>query len=147
MNISTLYDTLSTGISGYTPLEAWALSRYGKSHTIIGRADKRDGPDETDCPCCVLTPIAKEMSQEDRRVYHDFSLDVIIYDGTSLGFKYVEEFRVLLQDAMKAAVAGGNINLVDIRVDYDLSSSFPFIGCGMLIRFLESITLGTDPLS
>lgn len=147
MNIVTLYDTLVTAISNCTAVNTWSMLIYGKTHTYINRADRRDGPTLEDCPCCGLTPIGKEMSQESRKIYHDFQLDTMVHDSSTDGFENLETYRKYLQDALKAAIDTMNLEMVDMTLSYEVAESFPFLWCGTRIRFLESITLGTDPLA
>lgn len=147
MNIVTLHTTLVNAMSEYAPAKTWATLTYGVEMTYINRADRRDGPTLDDCPCCALTPLSKEMSQESRKIYHDFQLDTMVHDDTTSGFENLEVFRKHLQDALVASINTMNLEMVDVTLEYEVTESFPFLWCGMRMRFLESITMGTDPLA
>lgn len=147
MNIVTLYDILVSALANCEPADTWAQLAYNKAPTYINRADRRDGPTLDDCPCCAFTPLSKEMSQESRKIYHDFQLDTMVYDETSAGFENLEIFRKHLQDVLVASINTMNLEMVDVTLEYEVAESFPFLWCGMRMRFLESITMGTDPLA
>jgi hypothetical protein len=147
LNITTLYDALVTELTNDTGLNSWALLTYGKNHTYINRADRRDGPELEDCPCCTLTPVGKEMSAERRTVFHDFHLDALVYDESASAFANLEAYRKLLQDALVLAIGAMNLFLVDVVVEYESAESYPFSWSGMQMRFAEHVTLGTNPLS
>ena len=147
MNIVTLKSLLDSAISSNGAINTWSMVTYGVNHTILERADERNAPTQDTCPCCVLTPIRKSMSQQERNINHDFQVDLIIYDTSSAGFANLEAYRLLIQDTFTTAISTMNLNIVDIVCDYDSQTTFPFLWCGMQLRFLEQICIGTNPLS
>ena len=147
MNIATLNTAMRAAITGYAAtLNAWAQSKYTKNHTLIVRADMRDSPGEDECPCCAFTPANREASQENRIAYYTFGLDVMVFDDTVNGFTNLETYRKHLQDILVATAATNDLVVVDIAVAYDIEDAFPFLWCGMQVKFKETFVIGQNPI-
>lgn len=147
MDISTLYGALSTALSSATAINTWANTNYGKAHTIISRADQRNGPTEDNCPCCAITPISRDVSQENREQYNGFRIDAMVFDTSTNGFARLEAYRKLIEGVLASTAETYSLYLVDISCAYDMSESYPFLWVGMEVKFKTYITIGSNPLT
>lgn len=147
MEMVAFNTTLRAAITNYAPINVWSQAAYSKNHTFVSRADKQYAPEEGDCPVCALTPVSRNAGQESREIRCSFALDFLVYDASSKGFENIETYRKNIENAIVAAIAGTNVNLVGVDVSYELDEDFPFVWCGMIANFKEPIYIGQNPLS
>lgn len=149
MNIATVYSALTAAIVAASgSLNVWAQSKYTKNHSYIVRFDVRDAPDPSECPCTAISPLYREANSEMKDNFNSFIFHNAVYDTTTSGFTNLETYRKLIEDIVVTAVGAlSQSSLIsELKVEYDITTAYPYLWAGTMIKIKHYSTLGTNPL-
>jgi len=157
MNILTLIDTVVDGIARSATILDWTNDNYGNDQYVFVNFDIENPPGESYCPFSVIYPEIKQVGQGRSQKSHIIHVVNCLHDSSRRekpgygnvieynGVRKSEEYRKLVETEI-IGLSLGNV-LINIDVEYDPITDFPFFWTFMAISVEEAVTMGSDYMS
>ncbi len=153
MDINQLTTQIGVALAHSDDLLTWALDTYQRSHQVFIAADERDLPGEQSCPFVVLNSVGTAAGQSRQYKTHTVGFRCYVHDDTApvqlldnlrqfSGEARVETFRKKIETVVDARF--GDEFLIDVDMEIDAISDYPFCGAVMTIELKQPWT--GDPL-
>jgi len=156
MNIITLKTEIARAIDSDDTIKTWCLQNYSQEHKVYSGWDKRNLPDDDDCPCVIFRVSGKSTGRGVEEKLHTVIVKCVVSDSSErtypgsnnlteyMGEKNLETFRKYVETSI-ADLSINNILLDTVDIEYDMDE-FPKMSAEMELIFIEPVILGLDPL-
>ena len=153
----TILDAIAKAVAGYATLSTWSNTIYGNGVTVSINYQKAEPPGDSDCPYCVVYPIAEEKGQNRRERIFTVALLLDIYDtevdtrseANITEYKGTERLKIFYQYCLTAIKAISALREAQIAVytEFDVTSMYPLHEAAVRLDITETWAMGDNPLS
>jgi hypothetical protein len=154
MDLNPLIKSCKEQIATDADLDSWCQAAYGQAVKVYGNFDERMPPGASDCPCVAVFPNKKIYGGKE---YADVLAFVCrLYDESAqvhagienivdyAGVENIEDMRKLVLAVIAGVVeASGSARIVEVTVEYDSISYFPFIEVAAAVAIETPYTIGS----